>query len=98
VTARSTIAGSTPSTATVSESGHAGRLLIRADSGVRASGPHPAPLHGRRGAPEREPRAPSLDARRPGTAPFAERCGRRSPAPHAPGGGGAVEAALQVRQ
>src|SRR5262249_31175632 len=37
VTAQSTIAGSTPSTATVSGSGYAGRLLIRADSGVRVS-------------------------------------------------------------
>src|SRR5262249_17233554 len=37
VTAQSTLAGSTPSTATVSGSGTAGRLVIHADSGVHVS-------------------------------------------------------------
>jgi hypothetical protein len=37
VTAHSTIAGSSPSTATVSGSGSAGRLVIRADPGVHVS-------------------------------------------------------------
>ena len=106
VTAQSTIAGSTPSTATVSGSGTAGRLVIHADSGVHVSVRIRLRCTDAGGSRTVSRALPAWTLVGRGAARFvrtlrptfagAARCAYAAAARS--GGGGAVEAALEVRQ
>jgi hypothetical protein len=105
VTAQSSIAGSTPSTATVSGSGTAGRLVVRADSGVRVSVRIRLRCADAGGTRSVSRALPAWTLVGPGAAPFvrtllptfggAARCAYAAVARS--GWGGAVEAALEIR-